>query len=100
MRVYIAGPITGMPDDNRRAFSRAEEFLGSAGHEPINPHKVCSPGDDYDTCMEKDLKALSTCDALYALLGWENSPGAQVEMDRALELGLEIMLQKVTKWTE
>jgi hypothetical protein len=90
MRIYIAGPISGIDDDNRRAFARAEDFLLQAGHEPINPHKVCEPTDDYDTCMKKDLKALGTCQGIYLLLGWEDSPGALVELEKARELGLEV----------
>lgn len=94
MRIYIAGPISGIEDDNRRAFSRAEDFLLQASHTPINPHKVCEPTDDYDTCMRKDLQALATCQGIYLLQGWEQSPGALIELERARDLGLEVAYER------
>ena len=94
MRVYIAGPISNITDGNRTEFDRAESFLMQAGHTPINPHKVCEPTDDYDTCMSKDLQALATCHGIYLLLGWEQSPGAQIELAKARELGLEVAYER------
>jgi len=93
MRVYIAGPIAGCDDGNRRAFAAAEVFLLQAGHEPINPHKVCEPTDDYETCMRKDLQALATCSGIYLLQGWENSPGSLIEVAKARELGMEVQYE-------
>jgi len=36
-RVYISGPITGMPGLNREAFSQAAGQLSAAGKHYINP---------------------------------------------------------------
>lgn len=38
MKLYIAGPITGVPDYAER-FKRAEEDLKAMGHTVINPVK-------------------------------------------------------------
>ena len=37
MIVYIAGPMTGLPDLNYPAFNAAEEALTAAGHAVLNP---------------------------------------------------------------
>ena len=40
MRVYISGPMTGLPDLNRTAFDAAEKRLTAQGHFVINPHRI------------------------------------------------------------
>ena len=40
MKAYIAGPMRGYVDFNKRAFDRAEGFLLSVGYEVMNPHKM------------------------------------------------------------
>ena len=42
MRIYIAGPMTGLPDSNYPAFHAAEARLQALGHEPHNPAR--NPG--------------------------------------------------------
>lgn len=37
MRIYISGPMTGMPDSNISAFNAAAERLRAEGHFVINP---------------------------------------------------------------
>ena len=40
MRVYISGPMTGVPDLNRPAFDAAEKRLTAQGHFVINPAEL------------------------------------------------------------
>ena len=40
MRIYISGPMTGMPDSNISAFNAAAERLRAEGHFVINPHDL------------------------------------------------------------
>lgn len=40
MRIYISGPMTGFPNQNREAFSAAAAKLRSQGHFAINPHDL------------------------------------------------------------
>ncbi len=40
MRIYLAGPMTGLPDLNRPAFDAAERRLTEQGHFVINPHDL------------------------------------------------------------
>jgi len=94
MKVYISGPITGMPNDNRDAFKAAEKELAANGFEPVNPHTVwdalpfdCHSWQDY---MRADIKALMDCDAVFMLEGWENSRVARLESFLACELGIAV----------
>jgi hypothetical protein len=101
MRVYIAGPINGMPNGNKEAFKLRAEELETQGHEPVNPWDVpvdhagpCTgdptmdPLHGYGCYMRKDLEALMTCDAISLLDGWEHSRGAMVEKAVAEILGM------------
>ena len=40
MRVYISGPMTGLPNNNRAAFDAAARRLSVVGHFVINPHDL------------------------------------------------------------
>ncbi|HEY7417690.1 MAG TPA: DUF4406 domain-containing protein, partial [Ktedonobacteraceae bacterium] len=37
MRVYISGPMTGLPQANYPLFHEAERVVREMGHEPLNP---------------------------------------------------------------
>lgn len=90
LRVYIAGPMTGIKDYNRMAFAEAASKLWHMGHEPVNPHDVCVgiPDGDWNACMRADIAALMTCDAVALLPGWINSKGARLEHDIATRLSM------------
>jgi hypothetical protein len=91
MRVYIAGPMTGLHDLNFPAFHAEARRLRAQGHEVLNPAEI-NPDHtmSWQQCMRADLAALVTCDAVQLLPGWRNSKGATLEHDIALRLGLEI----------
>jgi len=37
VKIYIAGPIFGKPDSNRKAFASMKAFLVSRGYEVVSP---------------------------------------------------------------
>ena len=79
-RVYIAGPMTGLPDLNFPAFHAEAGRLRALGYEVSNPAEINpDPAAKWQDCMFRDLAELDTCDAILMLHGWENSPGAQIE---------------------
>lgn len=90
-RVYISGPMTGLPDLNFPAFFAAAAQLRARGLEPVNPAEI-NPGGttDWHACMRADIKALCDCDALALLPGWTNSKGAHLEVHLAHRLGIRI----------
>lgn len=107
-RIYVAGPMRGRPDQNRRAFLDAEEFLFARGYSVVNPVKVGAdfarmngaPVERLDEdpsllrrCMEHELRLVGRCHEIYLLRGWETSEGARRECAAALALGLRVQLQ-------
>ena len=118
MRIYLSGPMTGLPDHNRAAFAAAAERLRKQGHFVINPAELSAlfgsereiagsfknlyfiedfgPGIILshklaDSIMAADLAAVRSCDAIYMLRGWESSRGAKKELAEAIAYGLTIL---------
>jgi len=90
MKIYIAGPMTGLPDDNYPAFLWAEAELAELGHEVVNPAKLNRPGEPWAKCMRVDIPAMLACDALFVLPGWMGSRGAHLEVSIARDLAMPI----------
>jgi len=95
MRVYISGPITGVPDHAKK-FAVAFAALAKAGHDPVNPVDIermlkylMGREPTWEEYMREDIKALTDCDGIYMLDGWEESRGAQFEAHVAKRLGIK-----------
>lgn len=90
VRVYIAGPISGLPDGNRPAFAAAADMIRRIGAEPIDPHHVSDMAGvtTWRDCMIADLAELIHADAVFLLPGWSLSRGAKIEADLALALAI------------
>lgn len=92
MRVYIAGPMSGLPEFNFPAFHDAAERWRVHGHDAVNPAEL----DDGDTTkpygyyIKRDLLLLLDCEAIAMLPGWRNSRGANLELLVAEALGLPV----------
>jgi Domain of unknown function (DUF4406)/Domain of unknown function (DUF6378) len=98
--VYLAGPMTGVPQFNFPAFFDAEHRLREMGWEVVNPAQM-----DYDlgfdpdtdkpqtneTYMRRDLPFLAACDAIALLPEWWTSKGAKDELAVARMCGLEVI---------
>lgn len=81
LRVYIAGPITGMQEYNVPAFAHAADLWRKAGWEVVNPVEL-DDGDhskDWLWYMRRDIPHLVQCDAIALLPGWSDSRGAHIE---------------------
>lgn len=92
MKVYIAGPMTGLPDYNRPAFHEAAHLLAGRGHFPLNPADVtlneAALWLDY---MRATTRLLTQADAVCVLPGWEKSRGACVEVLWARGCGIPVL---------
>lgn len=90
-RVYIAGPMTGLPNYNREAFFAAAETLRVAGFDPV--HTADMPdGLEYKTYIKRSKKLLKTCDAVCLLDGWNRSNGVMKhELPLALKRGMQVV---------
>ena len=93
LKLYLAGPMTGLPGLNFPAFHRAAEKLRQAGHEVINPAEL-NPDQSipWEHAMRKDIAALVTCDSIALLPGWGKSRGATLEHHIAERLGMKVFL--------
>ena len=86
-RIYIAGPMSGLPDFNYPAFHAAAAVLRAQGHHVENPAPTCGTWQGY---MRMSLRQIAACDCLCMLPGWRSSRGARIEHGLALDLGLEV----------
>lgn len=100
MRVYIAGPMTGIPQFNFRAFDAAARELTEAGYDPLNPAAMDDPasrraalasrdgsikgginGKTWGDYLSRAPKIIADeADAVAVLPGWEISRGARLEV--------------------
>lgn len=117
-RIYIAGPMRGIPLYNFPAFDNAAHMLSIC--EETSEFLAVSPADidrgcgfdpndlpeDWDwnymhssvgtleEVIERDFRALRTCHAIYLLKGWEESTGARAEAALAEWMGLEVFYEQ------
>lgn len=103
-RIYIAGPMTGMPEHNFPAFNAAAARYRAAGWEVENPVEI---GEKFGTWEEvendpelvealfkAEYQAVVRSDAILLLPGWENSRGTRAELRLALSVALDIIVDK------
>lgn len=102
MNIYVAGPMTGLPEYNFPAFDKAAAMLASKGHTVFNPAQMdrdigFDPSSTPVTAaflrdaMRRDLTAVCNADAIAMLPGWEKSVGARIEWTLAVHLGLKVI---------
>ena len=85
MKVYISGPMTGIPDYNKTAFKAAEAALIAKGHSVVNPWDLGEvPYWGHHEYMKRDIAAMAECFGIYMLPGWLRSRGAKAEWFVAL----------------
>lgn len=111
-RVYVAGPMTGIPQMNFPAFDDAAEKLRSLGYDVVSPAELDDPADreaalasedghmaDYaedktwGDFLARDVKLLADqgIEAIVCLPGWQNSKGARLETFVGRLCGVEIL---------
>lgn len=90
-KVYIAGPITGVPD-YRIKFAAAAAELRRKDHIVFNPATMPAglPGEAY---MPICYAMMDACDAVSFLSGWQRSLGANLEMEYARAKSMKIIFQ-------
>ncbi|MGZ0151849.1 DUF4406 domain-containing protein [Kribbella sp. WER1] len=89
--VYLSGPMTGLPEFNFPVFDAAAYALRQIGFLVVSPHELDAGMDldnfDLQAALERDVQAVADTDAVVLLPGWEDSPGAAVEVIYAEALG-------------
>lgn len=101
MKVYVAGPMTGIPSFNFPAFDAAAAQLRRAGYDVVSPAEMDDPvtraaamaspdgapgsgstnGETWGDFLARDVKLIADggIDGIMVLDGWENSRGARLE---------------------
>lgn len=104
-KVFICGPMTGLPDFNYPSFHEAGEYLEEHGFEirsgahRVNAFKETIPVDPPSTeetephehYMRRSIYQLIQCDLIYLLDGWADSKGARLEVKIAKSIGLKTL---------
>lgn len=93
MKVYIAGKVTGEPKHScALKFAMAKKELEKRGFEVVNPIEVVGDFNaDWETAMQKCIKALMDCEGIYMLPDWQDSTGAKLEYNLAETVGIKIV---------
>ena len=91
-RVYISGPMTGLPEFNYPEFHRVAAKLRALGYAVVNPAELAGTKKlEWHEYMRNDIRWLMDCDAIALLDGWPDSKGAQLELEIAQTLGMEVI---------
>jgi len=85
-RIYIAGPMSGLPDCNRLAFHTEANHQRERGHIPLNP-AILPEGLTQAEYMACSLPMVMLADELVMLPGWRDSQGATAEFHLAMKYG-------------
>lgn len=96
-RIYIAGPMTGLPGYNFDAFNAKAAELRAEGWHVENPaehgHIDGATWADY---LRWDISRIATCGAIFLLPGWQDSKGASLEVVIGKALGVQFLGEPVT----
>jgi hypothetical protein len=99
MKIYVAGPMRGIPEFNFPSFNPAErdnerhgKDISLGNVEGCEDKAAKEHGFNLRDALADDLEFICKhADAIAMLPGWENSKGANAERATAVALGLEII---------
>lgn len=82
IRLYLSGPMTGLPNLNREAFNAAAKSLRAKGYTVVNPPELDrnEPQRSWEGCLKRDIAYLMTCSQVATLPKWKKSRGATLEI--------------------
>jgi hypothetical protein len=108
MKLYIAGPMTGVPEYNYPLFNQVARLLRGRGYEVVNPAELdaitqdeleeldaappggLGDGSALPAYLRRDFRELVWCDGIVLLPQWRSSPGANAELGVARFMGLDV----------
>ena len=96
VKLYLAGPMSGLPDNNYPEFNRVAALLRAKGYEVLNPAENPEPPcKSWSGYMRMSYAQILECQGVVFLRDWLDSKGAQLENKVAHSLNLKrYQLQK------
>lgn len=91
MRLYVIGPVSGVPDLNLPAFEEARLSLEEEGYEVALPHDVVPSDASWERAMRLSVAEMMRCDAVAMLDGTLRSDGAMIERDLCRRIGIDCL---------
>jgi nucleoside 2-deoxyribosyltransferase len=93
MRLYLAGPMRGYPDENKDAFSKGAALLRKHGHFVFNPaeNKTQKGGGLRDAMAIDMMWICMSAEGIAILEGSRQSLGASAEMALAMAISIPVM---------
>jgi hypothetical protein len=95
-RIYLSGPMSGLPGNNFYAFNTYAATLRGMGLDIVNPAEIGGDANDtnpanYNAYLRADIKAMMDCDGIALMPGWETSTGANLELHIAHRVGMRVL---------
>lgn len=99
MKLYLSGPMTGIPEYNYPSFHTAKEALEARGYDVVSPADLPIRDDwEWVDYILVDIGSVFNVDGVARLEGWQASNGARIECRIAAERGIPI--EQVGYWLE
>ena len=97
MKIYLSGPMTGIPDLNRPEFNRVAALLRKRGHHVFNPaEQEPQEPNEYRKALSLGLQWIcEEAEWFVSLKGSDDSPGARAEIRAALACGIPRWMQSI-----
>lgn len=96
LRLYVIGPVTGIPGNNLAEFVEAKDRLQTAGYDVTIPHDIISSNADWLDAVIKSINQIGRYDGVAQIDGWALSDGAMIEYTVADRLGIPV--KPVDEW--
>lgn len=97
MRLYVSGPMRGLPNSNFPAFDKVANELRDMGHDVLSPADSFKdedgnpvrglPRSEY---LKHDIQLILICDGVVVIDGWYDSPGARFEVSEAFSIDIPV----------
>ena len=95
-KLYLAGPMSGLPDMNYPEFNRVAALLRAQGYEVLNPAANPEPPcKSWQGYMRLAIAQLVQCDGVVTLDHWGGSKGAITEVQLANRLDLPVVCARL-----
>ena len=88
-KIYLSGPMIGVPALNFPVFVAEATRLRALGYTVVNPAEDTNA--DYHSYLRRAVAALMDCDTLALLPGWEKSNGVRLKQYVARRVGIRIV---------